>query len=536
MHRRVNLIWLGAPEGVPSWPLGEARAAELRPDAVAACLNPWVNDADATAWLFWDARLGAPQAALIERTLERPGDAWHAGLRLGMTGQPGLLDFVAPTWMLNADPAPDQEATSWRVSLGACLVRHEALRRLGGPRGEFRTLAGAALEMGHRWLRRGALVRHLPCLAAGAPAENLPAEDEVRFIYYQYGRFWARWAVARAVASGYLAPGEAWRAWWRATAVARPTEAPSLHAPGGEPAPPARVTVVIPTLDRYSHLRAVLAQLEQQTVRPLEVIVADQTPAARRETGLEREFADLPLCVMYLAAAGQCSSRNAAIEAARGELVLFLDDDVEAPDDLIEAHLASLERFGADASCGVAVEDGAGPLPEGFREIRASDVFPTGNSMVRRAALQRSGLFDRAYERGQRADGDLGMRLYRSGALLVLNPAISVVHHHAPRGGLRTHRARAVTYASSRRSLAARHLPSATEIYLARRYFTPRQVREMLWLRALGTLSAHGTRGRRALKALVGLVCLPLSGVAIARQYRRASEMIERFPQIPELA
>ncbi len=537
MNGRVNLIWLGRREGAPEWRLGEVVTAEAAPAAVAACVERCAPDPAAQAWLFWDSLLGVPDPAAAERALLRPGDVWHAGLRLGMAGRPGLIDFVEPTWMLNADPDPAAEATSWRISLRACLVRAEALRRLGGPRPEFQTLDGAALEMGHRYVRRGALTRHVPWLAptpALAPV-GLTAEDEVRFVSWRFGPFWARWAVGRAVLSGYLGPWEAARAWRRVAGGARPADPPVLHGPGGKAPAGARVSVVIPTLDRYPYLRVILKQLAAQTIPPREVLVVDQTPPERRESGLEKEVPGLPLRVLWRDQAGQCSSRNAAIQAAGGDFLLFVDDDDEAPPDLIEAHLANLERFGAEVSCGVAEEAGAGPLPPAFTYVRASDVFPTNNSMVRRSALRGSGLFDFAFERGARADGDLRLRLSRSGALMVLNPAISVLHHHAPRGGLRSHRARVVTYGSSRRKLLDRHLPSATEIYLARRYFTPRQVREMLWLRAFGTLSAHGGLARRVAKMAVGLVSLPLSGLAMVRQYRKATEMLRRFPQIPAL-
>ena len=164
-----------------------------------------------------------------------------------------------------------------------------------------------------------------------------------------------------------------------------------------------------------------------------------------------------------------------------------------------------------------------------------SDVFPTNNTLVKRSTLERSGLFDLAYEYGPRADGDLGMRIYLDGALMVLNPEIRVLHHHAPVGGLRAHRARAVTYASSRQSLWHRHLPAITEIYLARRYFTTEQVRESLLLRILGTLVARGGRGRRVLKALIGGLLLPHTLFVVARRYRQATKMLEEFPQIPSL-
>src|SRR5207248_2025531 len=177
--------------------------------------------------------------------------------------------------------------------------------------------------------------------------------------------------------------------------------------------------------------------------------------------------------------------------------------------DLIELHLQTLVEFDAEVSSGVADEVAAGPLPTDFCLLRASDVFPTNNTMIRREVLRRSGLFDLAYNRGQRADHDLGIRIYLGGALMILNPTISVLHHHAPRGGLRKHKARVVTYASSRKRLLHRNLASATEMYLGSRYFSDTQLREMLWLRVLGTFSARGGCFRKATKAFVSAILLP---------------------------
>jgi glycosyltransferase involved in cell wall biosynthesis len=500
-----------------------------------------LKSSSAEAWLFWHNGLGMPDPERIQKALTQPGDLWHAGLRLGMSGLPGVIDFVAPTWMLNRDPNPTIEATSWRLSLRACLVRTEVLRQMGGVHPEFETLAGAALEMGHRYVMRGVLTRHilwlLPADLSVAPLV-LPFEDELRFAYYRFGRFWCRWAAMRAILTGYVPLKTAFQAWRRVSRTKRPSEPnPFIHSANRSSADvqKAQVSVLIPTLDRYPYLRTLLKQLRQQKIKPLEIIVADQTPTGRRDTTLAEEFGDLPLKILYLDRPGQCSSRNAGLQIARGDYVLFLDDDEEVPPTLIEAHLQNLHRFGAEVSSGVADEVGAGPLPEAFTYTRASDVFPTNNILTRRPVFQRSGLFDLAYEHGQRADADLGMRVYLSGALMVLNPDISVLHHHAPQGGLRVHKARVITYASSRRRVTHRHLPSVTEIYLAMRYFTPRQVREMLWLRAFGTFSIRGGPFKKMLKVIISLLYLPDTLWQIRRRYRQASRMFQNSPQIPTL-
>lgn len=537
----VELIWLGNSGSQPAWALGGVRAIEATPRAVHTLVQQCAATSTADAWLFWDDSFGLPDAQKIERALAMPGDLWHAGLRLGMAGLPELIDYVAPTWMLNRDPHPEMEATSWRLSLRACLVRTDVLRQIGSVYPCFQTLEGAALEMGHRYAMRGVLTRYIPWLVeqqTEAPRFILPFEDELRFSYYRFGTFWSRWALGRALITRRISPQRALRAWKPVTADQRPSQPPPYAHPGKTYTglkEGFRVTVLIPTLNRYSYLRTLLAQLRSQTVAPLEIIVVDQTPRIRRDISLSEDFKDLPLKLVNQDQLGQCSARNAALRLAAGDYVLFLDDDDEVPPTLIEAHLQNLSAFRAEVSAGVSDEVGAGPLPEHFTYTRASDVFPTNNSLIRREVLTRSGLFDLAYDRGRNEDGDLGIRIYLNGDLMVLNPCISVLHHHAPQGGLRTHKARTITYASSRQNISHRNVLSIWEIYQAMRYFTPRQIREMLWLSALGTFSIRGGIIRKVAKFVVSLVYMPHTLWQIRKGYEQAGQMLKRFPKIPTL-
>ena len=417
-------------------------------------------------------------------------------------------------------------------------------------------------------------MRHVPQLVSETQAKThlsdmevepqaMPFSDEVRFAYYRFGRKWTTWALLRAALTGYADLFTAFRAWREVMSVPRPAEPSALRAPEvntrtratenpesegsvrmfippnpkaeiSSPTSQPRVTVLIPTVDRYPYLRVLLDQLRRQTVSPLEIIIVNQTSKDRR-ADFAAEFADLPLKILLQETPGQCSSRNAGLQLAHGDYVLFVDDDDEVEPDLIARHLSTLAQFGAEVSCGVAEEAGAGALPEDFRLLRASDVFPTNNSLIRRDVLRRSGLFDLAYNRGQRADGDLGMRIHLAGALMVLNPAISVFHHHAPSGGLRKHKARTVTYAMSRSSLFSRVLASVSDIYLAGRYFPASHVREMLWQSMLGAFSIRGGAFKRISKVLITSIFLPHSLFTLRKRARLAREMASEFPQIPQL-
>jgi GT2 family glycosyltransferase len=526
----IDLVTLGV-HGVGDWGLGVAVAAAVpTPAGLAAVLDAHLDAHRPDALLLWDARLGPPPA-WCEELLDSPDDVWHAGLALGTTGLPASIDLVAPTWMLNADPVADRPASSWRLSPSACLVRTGVIEALGHLDPSFDTLSAAGLEAGHRWITRGALCRHEPRLVAGSggrpPLHPVPPADKQRFVHRRFGRRWALYATLRAPhrvaglrrlralgTEAVVAAGE-----YRTSEAVRPTSSPPS------------VTVVIPTVDRYPWLQTVLDDLGGQTVTPSEVLVVDQTPPDRRQPvaggGSVR--------VIPSEQVGQCSARNLALVEARGDRILFLDDDDELDDDLVARHHARLDASGADASCGVAREPGESALEPSFRRLRQSDVFPTNNTMLRREALELSGLFDLAYDRGERADHDLGMRLYLAGARLVLDPEVAVLHHHAPSGGLRTHAARVRTYRASRHSTVARHHLAPTELYLWQRYYRPDQVEEAVRLRMLGTFSRRGALPLRLLRVLVQLVLLPDTLRRLRRARRAASELARDHPTIPAL-
>jgi len=142
---------------------------------------------------------------------------------------------------------------------------------------------------------------------------------------------------------------------------------------------------------------------------------------------------------------------------------------------------------------------------------------------------------DFAYDRGIRADQDLGLRCYLSGGIMVFSPDIRILHLRAPRGGLRKHNARVITYTSSRNMLTHRHLPNPTEIYLAKKFFTPHQVREILWLRVLGTFSIRGSILRKVLKIIIGALYLPNTLWEFRKRNITANQLLEIYPHVPEL-
>ena len=100
------------------------------------------------------------------------------------------------------------------------------------------------------------------------------------------------------------------------------------------------ISVVIPTYNREQTLRETLRDVIEQNYPNFEVLVIDQTHTHESETQVYLE---------QLANAGKIkwfqvdwanlpAARNYAVRRAVGEIILFIDDDVQLPDGFLAAH------------------------------------------------------------------------------------------------------------------------------------------------------------------------------------------------------
>ncbi|MBN8650214.1 MAG: glycosyltransferase family 2 protein [Cytophagales bacterium] len=438
---------------------------------------------------------------------------------------PDLLSYSVPLSFFNFKPFDSKkEYSTWLVSLENCLI-DKALLKSYFLDARFDSLAGAGAWWTFQQLFSGAIIRYTPRLKYQQEIQPIPVSDQMRIIQYFMGLKWGLWTCIRLLITGKFFSG------FKGTRILlrlksqQPLPVNAIDYKGWRqatlPANP-KVSVLIPTVDRYPYLFKMLEQLKLQTLKPLEILVIDQTQEeSRRAITME----GLPLRVFTMLEAGQCRSRNLGLQHTTGDYILFLDDDDEVYPELIEDHLRNLAYFDADVSCGLCQEPGQGEAPKHFRMIRMADIFSTNNGMLKRKLLEQAGNFDMVYDRGQKADGDLGARLYRSGALLVMNPEIKVIHHRAPSGGLRKHNVRKVTYASSRNTVTHFRLPHVTELYFNLKNLTKVQQREYRWHSIVGTFSIRGNMLKKLLKIGWALVCL--SGNLL--ELRRRSNMASRI-------
>jgi glycosyltransferase involved in cell wall biosynthesis len=105
-----------------------------------------------------------------------------------------------------------------------------------------------------------------------------------------------------------------------------------------EQAPPT-VSVIIPTKNRAADLEVVIENLLQQSTLPTELIVVDQS--ARKSY---TKYIPIPLRYVHdPELSGAATARNAGMDIASGDILLFLDDDVILEKSFIEQIVAAFE-------------------------------------------------------------------------------------------------------------------------------------------------------------------------------------------------
>lgn len=207
-----------------------------------------------------------------------------------------------------------------------------------------------------------------------------------------------------------------------------------------------RITVVLPTFNRRRRLERVLGGLDRQSVPPecFEVVIVDDGSTDDTQEWLSRNSARrYGVSSIRQANAGPATARNTGIEAARGEFLLFLDDDVEPTEQLIAEHLRC-----HDAESNVVVIGPLASLPHyaqpwvaweqakleaQYAAMLRGDWAPsfrqfwTGNASVAKSEVLAAGGFDPSFLRGE--DVELGRRLHMRGLGFRFNPKARGLHH-----------------------------------------------------------------------------------------------------------
>jgi GT2 family glycosyltransferase len=201
------------------------------------------------------------------------------------------------------------------------------------------------------------------------------------------------------------------------------------------------ISVIVPTYQRREPLRRALLSLAQQSLpaEEYEVVVAvdgssDGTVEMLAE--LETPYA---LQVASGPQRGRAAACNAGLELARGEVLVILDDDMQAAPELLERHRdhhpagSRLCVLGAvpisiDDSSPLAARYVARKFDSHLKALAAPDHrfrprdFYSGNASLRAEALRAVGGFDDSFAVYGNEDVDLSLRLQAQGLELRYDP------------------------------------------------------------------------------------------------------------------
>ena len=120
------------------------------------------------------------------------------------------------------------------------------------------------------------------------------------------------------------------------------------------------LSIIIPTLGRTDPLCRLFESLQTQSVQDFEVIVVDQNDDNRLEKIVDQESWPFPLLRLQTKGErGAARARNHGLAKAKGDIVIFPDDDCWYPPDFLAKAITLMEQAKCDSLCGrLADENG----------------------------------------------------------------------------------------------------------------------------------------------------------------------------------
>lgn len=362
--------------------------------------------------------------------------------------------------------------------------------------------------------------------------DAIPVADEYRFLRKNYHAWWS-WYVFFLRCFSLHNPFREWKSFLKTKNVARRSVYSRVfsHAVAAEPARDAAfVSIIIPTLNRYSYLHDILRDLEQQTFKKFEVLVIDQSHPYRPEF---YESFNLSLRVIRQEQPGLWTARNRGIRESQSEWIAFSEDDVRVKEYWLESHVACVSHFNADVSAGIFFPDGM-EMPLHKSHFRWSEQFATGNAFVNRSVFKRVGLFDLQFERMRMGDGEFGLRCYCAGIRSISNPMAYALDVKAPQGGLR----QMGSWDSFRPTSLFSPRPVPSVLYLLRRYFgSAIAFYDLLVKIPMSIIPFRYKRNSKLywIGGLLAIFALPFVAIQVFRSWRISSRMLREGPKIEKL-
>lgn len=205
-----------------------------------------------------------------------------------------------------------------------------------------------------------------------------------------------------------------------------------------------RISIIYPTRNRPEQLKQSLQALLQNTLLPLEIIIVDQSTNDATESVI-KNMAHPLLRHVRSDLTGLSRARNSGIQASRGDVLGFLDDDCIPAENWLAASVeASAQDSASSVWIGEVYNDAAriskaaiATTPVKSLSLMGKNdpwrLGPTGgNSFFRKQVFTQVGLFDPDLGQGGTfpgaEDGDMIYRVLKHGLQVTFTDTIRAYH------------------------------------------------------------------------------------------------------------
>lgn len=201
-----------------------------------------------------------------------------------------------------------------------------------------------------------------------------------------------------------------------------------------------------------------------------EIIVVMNQCTDDTEAIVHHQYFPVPINLICEATPGAAAARNAGVAAARGEFIIFLDNDILVEPNFLQAHLNSLS---ANPLCWivgriVGLPDQERTVFGQFRKslepshldnelVHHTDAFTAANVSMPRSAFEQLGGFDECFHVASSEDLDLAIRARQAGIKILLDRRIVGVHNDWAGCSIRDYCVRQRLYSQSEPLLWRKH-------------------------------------------------------------------------------
>ena len=205
-----------------------------------------------------------------------------------------------------------------------------------------------------------------------------------------------------------------------------------------------RISVVIPTYNRYKSLRRCLDSLFNQSYQKdnYEIIVVDDGSTDGTKEMIDSIKTDLKLKYLYQENKGPAAARNLGVKHANGDIIAFIDDDCTADYYWIENIVKFFEDYLNAVACGshyneafiLPIKSKKDSRENAIREFYLDNIehMPQiGNFAVRKQIFRKVGGFDESLVTGE--DMDFLIRLLKRNYHVYINDSLKVTHYSSGR-------------------------------------------------------------------------------------------------------